>query len=81
MKRLFIIITTTILFLAATAQRNTATLNFQLSLPQGDYKKTYPKTAYGLLIDLQIALFRKESKTPMLLVETGIRFKIFTKEI
>lgn len=33
----------------ANAQINSASLNFQMSLPQGHYKETYPKTGTGFL--------------------------------
>ncbi|MFT3703106.1 MAG: hypothetical protein QM802_12085 [Agriterribacter sp.] len=36
----------------AHAQVNMGTLSFQMSLPQGGYKKTYPVTGTGLMFDL-----------------------------
>jgi hypothetical protein len=48
--RNLILIAATFLLLAKTqAQINSANLSFQLSLPQGDYKKTYNKLGTGLL--------------------------------
>jgi hypothetical protein len=42
-----------LLFVEQTsAQFNYATLSFQLSFPQGDYKQTYPKTGSGILFGI-----------------------------
>jgi len=48
---LFIIVAS-LLFTKTEAQINYASLSFQLSLPQGDYKQTYPKTGTGFLFDI-----------------------------
>ena len=53
-------------------------LVFKLSYLYGSTAKYFSRPAVE---NLQVTLFHKESKTPMLLVETGVRFIIFTKEI
>jgi hypothetical protein len=46
------IITASSVFENASAQVNNATVAFQFSLPQGDYRKTYPRIASGFLFDI-----------------------------
>lgn len=47
--RLAFIILIILVFAKANAQINYFSVNFQMSLPQGNYKETYPKTATGFL--------------------------------
>jgi hypothetical protein len=39
-----------LLLVKTQAQQNTVSLSFQMSLPVGDYKNTYPKTGTGFLL-------------------------------
>jgi hypothetical protein len=47
--RILFFITLLLFLLKTEAQTNRASLTFQMSLPQGDYKKAYPKTGTGFI--------------------------------
>ena len=61
MRSLLFFLVTFIFLTRAHAQTNTATLSLQLSFPQGEYKKTYPVIASGLLFGI---VHHSKTKSP-----------------
>ncbi|MES1181885.1 MAG: hypothetical protein ABUL44_03730 [Flavobacterium sp.] len=60
MRRLVLLLFSSIYILTSLAQTNTGELTFQMSLPQGGYKKTYPATGTGLML----SALHQMKKTP-----------------
>lgn len=50
MRKCIFVLIFLLMHVGTQAQQNTLSLNFQMSLPMGNYKDTYPKTGTGLLL-------------------------------
>jgi len=71
MRKLFFAALLPLLFEQLHAQQNNISLTFQMSLPAGDYKNTYPKTGTGLLCGF-LHSFPSQPFTVSIGVEAGL---------